>query len=53
MADGSIPRLDRGGVVTALAAEAGSSTATERLRTSAMHGVRLNSRRQSAGPALK
>jgi hypothetical protein len=40
MENGRVPPLDRGAVVTALASEAGTSAATERLRTSAMHSAR-------------
>jgi hypothetical protein len=36
---GGIPTLDRGGVVAALASEAGSSVVAERLRTSARQGA--------------
>jgi hypothetical protein len=50
MEDGSIPTLDRGGVVAALASEAGSSTVAERLRVSAMQGTRRHPGGKRPGP---
>ncbi|MDX6601355.1 MAG: hypothetical protein QOF13_557 [Solirubrobacterales bacterium] len=41
--DGRLPSVDRN-VVAALAAEADSSAAAERLRASAMHGAKRHSR---------
>jgi hypothetical protein len=37
--DGGIPTLDRGGVVAALAADAGSSLDSDRMRTAATRGA--------------
>jgi hypothetical protein len=38
MEDGSVPLLDQGEVVSALASDAGSSLASERLRSVSSHG---------------
>jgi hypothetical protein len=48
--DGRVPLLDRGGVVAALASEAGSSATMERLRISAMQGARRGSGGERPGP---
>jgi hypothetical protein len=40
MENGRLPPLDRASVTTALASEAGSGAASERMRVSAMHNAR-------------